>query len=79
MLSQFTANSYMYLCARVIDRTYVTIHSKLNDKHEVQSYCKWDAKCTNAMLKYAAMLEKLTFCLELLLLRTDRRGINSGL
>ena len=25
MLSQFAANSYMYLCTRVIDHTYVTL------------------------------------------------------
>ena len=31
------------------------------------------------MLKYAAMLEMLTFCLELLLLRTDGCGNSSGL
>jgi len=27
MLSQFDANSYTYLCARVKDRTYVTVYS----------------------------------------------------
>jgi len=41
MLSQFAVNSYMYLCARVIDRTYVTIcihgHDKYN--HKQNHFC----------------------------------------
>jgi len=34
MLSQFTVNSYMYLCARAIDYTYITVYTVTSARHK---------------------------------------------
>jgi len=34
MLSQFTVNSYMYLCARAVDYTYITVHTVASARHK---------------------------------------------
>jgi len=34
MLSQFAVNSYMYLCARAIDYTYITVYTVTNARHK---------------------------------------------